>query len=62
MKTFFYLLQKCIKSNQIIYPNDKNFQIFWPTNYNKDFLDVSSYIYLLMYDMHYTYLSCKGIL
>ena len=59
MKTFFYLLQKCIKSNQIIYPNDKNFQIFWPINYNKDFLDVSSYIYLLMYDMYYTYLSCK---
>jgi hypothetical protein len=59
MKTFFYVLQKCIKSNQIIYPNDKNFQIFWPTNYHKDFLDVSSYIYLLMYDMHYTYVSYK---
>ena len=59
MKTFFYFLQKCIKSNQIIYPDDKKFQIFWPTNYHKDFLDVSSYIYLLMYDMYYTYLSSK---
>jgi hypothetical protein len=61
MKTFFYVLQKCIKSNQIIYPNDENFQIFSPKNYHKDFLDVSSYIYLLMYDMYYTYLSCKII-
>lgn len=59
MKTFFYLLQKCIKSNQIIYPNDTNFQIFWPKNYHKDFLDVSSYIYLLMYDIYYTYVSYK---
>jgi hypothetical protein len=59
MKTFFYVLQKCIKSNQIIYPNDKKFQIFWPENYHKDFLDVSSYIYLFMYDMYYTYVSSK---
>jgi len=51
MKTFFYVLQKYIKSNQIIYPNDKNFQIFWPENYHKDFLDVFSYIYLFMFDM-----------
>jgi hypothetical protein len=59
MKTFFYVLQKCIKSNQIIYPNDENFQIFSPKNYHKDFLDVSSYMYLFMYDMFYTYVSCK---
>lgn len=59
MKTFFYVLQKCIKSNQIIYPNDTNFQIFWPKNYHKDFVDVSSYMYLFMYDMYYTYVSCK---
>jgi hypothetical protein len=59
METFFYVLQKCIKSNQIIYPNDKKFEIFWPVNYNKDFLDVSSYIYLFMYDMYYTYVSYK---
>jgi hypothetical protein len=55
MKTFFYVLQKCIKSNQIIYPNDKNFQIFSPKNYHQDFLDISPYIYLLMYGMYYNY-------
>lgn len=59
MKTFFYVLQKCIKSNQIIYPNDKKFKIFRPSNYHKDFLDVSSYMYLFMYDMYHIYMSCK---
>ena len=55
MKTFFYVLQKCIKSKQIVYP-DESFEPFLIANYDKDFLDISSYIYLIMYDIYYLYL------
>lgn len=58
MKTFFYVLQKCIKSKQIIYPDDA-FKPFLITNYNKKFLDISSYIYLIIYDIYYIYLRSK---
>jgi hypothetical protein len=55
MKTFFYVLQKCIRSNQIIYP-DEPFEPFLVTNYDKNFIDISSYIYLIMYDIYHLYL------
>ena len=55
MKTFFYVLQKCIKSKQIIYP-DEPFEPFLIKNHDKQFLDISSYIYLIMYEMYYLYL------
>jgi hypothetical protein len=54
MKTFFYVLQKCIKSKQIIYP-DEPFEPFLIKNYDKNFLDISSYIYLIMYDIYHLY-------
>ena len=55
MKTFFYVLQKCIRSKQIIYP-DEPFEPFLVTNYDKNFIDISSYIYLIMYDIYHLYL------
>lgn len=55
MKTFFYVLQRCIKSKQIIYP-DQQFQPFLIKNYDDEFLDISSYIYLIIYDIYYLYL------
>jgi hypothetical protein len=55
MKTFFYVLQKCIKSKQIIYP-DEPFKPFLIEMYDKDFLDISSYIYSIIYDIYYLYL------
>jgi hypothetical protein len=54
MKTFFYILQKCIKSKQIIYP-DELFKSFLITKYDKDFLDISMYIDLIIYDIYYLY-------
>jgi hypothetical protein len=54
MKTFFYILQKCIKSKQIIYP-DEPFNSFLITKYDKDFLDISIYIDLIIYDIYYLY-------
>jgi hypothetical protein len=58
MKTFFYVLQKCIKSKQIIYP-DEEFVPFMIENYDNNFLDVSPYIYFLIYDIHYIHLWSK---
>jgi hypothetical protein len=55
MKTFFYILQKCIKSNQIVYPSDP-FQPFLINNYDKNFLDISCYIYLMVYEIYYLHL------
>jgi hypothetical protein len=55
MKTFFYVLQRCIKSKQIIYP-DEPFQPLVIKNYDKDFLDISLYIYLIIYDIYYLFL------
>jgi len=59
MKTFFYVLQKCIKSKTIIYP-DEPFQPFLIENYDKDFLDISAYIYLMMYDIYRLYLKSNN--
>jgi len=58
MKTFFYVLQKCIKSKQIIYP-DEPFEPFLTKNYDSDLLRASSYIHLIMYHMHYDYSKCN---
>ena len=52
MKTFFYLLQKCIKSKQIINPA-KNLEPYSITNYEPVHLNVSAYIYLMLYEIYY---------
>ena len=52
MKTFFHLLQECIKSKRIIYPN-KLFEAFSIANYESIHLNISAYIYLLLYDIYY---------
>ena len=51
MKTFFYVLQKCIKSNKITYP-DGPFEPFSINNYNNAFIDISLYIYMMINEMH----------
>jgi len=58
MKTFFYVLQKCIKTRQIIYP-DEPFEPFLITKSNNNFKEVSVYIYLLIHDIHYIYKRSK---
>jgi hypothetical protein len=52
MKTFFYLIQKCIKSKHFIYP-DELFEPYSIANYEHDHLHVSVYIYLLIHDIYY---------
>lgn len=52
MKTFFYILQKCIKSKQFTYP-DKIFEPYSIHNYEPIHLNISAYIYLLLYDIYY---------
>jgi len=47
MKTFFTILQKCIKTKKIIYPDEK-FEINTVSNYDKDFKRVSLLIYLII--------------
>ena len=58
MKTFFYVLQKCIKSRKIIYP-DEQFEYYDINNYDNEFMNVSVYIYLIIHDIHYTYQRSK---
>jgi hypothetical protein len=58
MKTFFYVLQKCIKSKKITYPDD----IFSPydgSNYDEEFINVSTYIYIMISEMHYMFKNSK---
>ena len=51
MKTFFYGLQKCIKSKKITYPDDP-FEPHSINNYDRDFINVSIYIYIMINEMH----------
>jgi hypothetical protein len=61
MKTFFYVLQKCIKSKKIIYP-DEAFEINPVSNYDKDFKRVSLLIHLIISAIHYKLqkIKCKS--
>jgi hypothetical protein len=59
MKTFFLILQKCINSKQITYP-DLDFEpIYAETDRSSPFSDVASYIHLLIQQIHYTSLRLK---
>jgi hypothetical protein len=58
MKTFFYVLQKCIKSKKITYPDDP-FEPHDINNYDSEFMNVSVYIYSIIHDIHYTYKRSK---
>ena len=58
MKTFFYVLQKCIKSGKITYP-DEPFEPNDINNYDNRFINVSVYIYSIIHDIHYTYQRSK---
>ena len=58
MKTFFYVLQKCIKSRKITYP-DEPFEHYDINNYDNEFINISAYIYLIIHDIHYTYQRSK---
>ena len=51
MKTFFYGLQKCIKSKKITYPDDP-FEPCSINNYDVGFINVSIYIYIMINDIH----------
>ena len=53
MKTFFHLLQKCIKSEKIIYPDDP-FEIYYRSYVNKEYHDVYLYINNIISEIHYT--------
>ena len=53
MKTFFYLLQKCIKSERCIYPDDP-FEIYYRSYINKDYHDVYLYIIMIINEIHYS--------
>jgi hypothetical protein len=54
MKTFFYVLQKCIKSKKIVYPDDPfDMNIYNVSNVDDMYQDVSFYIYMLIYDIYY---------
>jgi hypothetical protein len=55
MKTFFYVLQKCIKSTKIMYPDDPfDINLYNLSYVDKSYQDVSVYIYTLIYDIYYT--------
>ena len=58
MKTFFYVLQKCIKSKKITYPDDP-FEPYDINNYDNEFINISAYIYSIIHDIHYTYQRSK---
>ena len=59
MKTFFLILQKCINSKQITYP-DLDFEpIYAETDRSSPFSDVASYIHLLIQQIHYISLRLK---
>ena len=58
MKTFFYVLQKCIKSRFFTYP-DEPFEPYDINNYDNEFINISAYIYLIIHDIHYTYKRSK---
>jgi|694.fasta_scaffold75413_2 hypothetical protein len=58
MKTFFYILQKCIKSKQITYPDDP-FEVFLQRKYDDEFINVSTYIYLMIDEMYHTFKNSK---
>ena len=47
MKTFFYVLQKCIKSKKITYPDDP-FEPYDINNYDNEFINISAYIFLVV--------------
>ena len=52
MKTFFYLLQKCIKSERCIYPNEP-FEIYYKSYVNKEYHDVYLYINNIISEIHH---------
>ena len=55
MKTFFFVLQKCIKSTKIMYPGDPfDMNVYNVSNVDDMYRDVSFYIYMLIYDIYYT--------
>lgn len=55
MKTFFNVLQKCIKSTKILYPDDPfDMNVYNVSCVDKSYQDVSFYIYILIYDIYYT--------
>jgi len=58
MKTFFYVLQKCIKSKKITYPDDV-FSPYDGSNYDEEFINVSTYIYIMISEMHYMFKNSK---
>jgi hypothetical protein len=58
MKTFFYVLQKCIKSRKFTYP-DEQFEYYDINNYDNEFINVSAYIYSIIHDIHYIYQRSK---
>ena len=58
MKSFFYLLQKCIKSKQFIYPGEP-FEPRILSNCDENFTDISSYIYSMIYEIDYIFKQSK---